>query len=163
MSAVITTDIVRGLIIVCRDDDTVTELPFTATAAQISAAINGKTPTSSSGDPVHHPQHYTAHPSGVECIEITRNMTFDVGNAFKYVFRAEGKNGRQDLEKARWYLRDALQHAVFPFILGGVSKSRKALHAVVEAEPDHNRVRFYRHIADGDLLSALGVIEDMLG
>lgn len=32
-------------------------------------------------DPVNHPPHYTAHPSGVECITITKHMNFNVGNA----------------------------------------------------------------------------------
>ena len=31
-------------------------------------------------DPVNHPEHYTSHPSGVECIDITRHMTFNIGN-----------------------------------------------------------------------------------
>lgn len=56
-------------------------------------------------DPVNHPAHYTQHPSGVECIELTENMTFNVGNAFKYLHRAALKgNQQQDLEKAAWYI-----------------------------------------------------------
>lgn len=55
-------------------------------------------------DAVNHPPHYTAHPSGVECIEITEHMNFNLGNVVKYLWRAEGKNGIEDLEKARWYL-----------------------------------------------------------
>ena len=56
-------------------------------------------------DPVHHPKHYTEHPSGVECIEITEHMNFCVGNAIKYLWRA-GLKGEQieDLRKARWYI-----------------------------------------------------------
>ena len=56
-------------------------------------------------DPVNHPKHYTEHPSGVECIEITEHMNFCVGNAIKYLWRA-GLNGEQveDLRKARWYI-----------------------------------------------------------
>ncbi len=34
-------------------------------------------------DPVHRPAHYTAHPSGVECITITEHMGFNLGNAVK--------------------------------------------------------------------------------
>lgn len=59
-------------------------------------------------DPVNHPRHYTAHPSGVECIEITRHMGFNCGNAVKYIWRADLKNGIEDLEKAIWYLRDEI-------------------------------------------------------
>ena len=56
-------------------------------------------------DPVNHPKHYTPHPSGVECIEVTEHMNFCVGNAIKYLWRA-GLKGEQieDLRKARWYI-----------------------------------------------------------
>jgi hypothetical protein len=55
-------------------------------------------------DPVEHPKHYTSHPSGIECITITQHMPFVLGNAMKYIWRADLKNGIEDLEKARWYL-----------------------------------------------------------
>ncbi|WIC40287.1 hypothetical protein SEA_HOLLIDAY_93 [Gordonia phage Holliday] len=56
-------------------------------------------------DAVNHPQHYTDHPSGVECIQITEHMGFCLGNAIKYIWRADLKgNAIEDLEKARWYL-----------------------------------------------------------
>jgi hypothetical protein len=60
-------------------------------------------------DPVNHPKHYTSHPSGRECIEFTRHMNFNVGNAFKYLWRA-GLKGTQaeDLRKALWYLEDEI-------------------------------------------------------
>ena len=56
-------------------------------------------------DPVNHPKHYTSHPSGVECIEITEHLNFNIGNAIKYLWRA-GLKGEQieDLRKARWYI-----------------------------------------------------------
>ena len=56
-------------------------------------------------DPVNHPKHYTTHPSGVECIEVTEHMNFCVGNAIKYLWRS-GLKGEQieDLRKARWYI-----------------------------------------------------------
>jgi len=56
-------------------------------------------------DPVNHPSHYTAHPSGVECIQITEYMNFNLGNAVKYIWRASLKGAtKQDLQKAKWYL-----------------------------------------------------------
>ena len=56
-------------------------------------------------DTVNHPKHYTSHPSGVECIEITEHLNFCIGNAIKYLWRA-GLKGEQveDLRKARWYI-----------------------------------------------------------
>ena len=55
-------------------------------------------------DAVNHPAHYTQHPSGVECIQITEHMGFCLGNAIKYIWRADLKNGLEDLQKARWYI-----------------------------------------------------------
>lgn len=56
-------------------------------------------------DMVNHPPHYTAHPSGVECIEITEHMNFCLGNALKYIWRAELKgHDVEDLKKAVFYL-----------------------------------------------------------
>lgn len=62
-------------------------------------------------DPVNHPRHYISHPSGVECITIARHMTFNLGNAIKYIWRAGEKDANrtiEDLEKARWYLADEI-------------------------------------------------------
>lgn len=55
-------------------------------------------------DPVDKPRHYNVHPSGVECIQITEHMGFCLGNAIKYIWRADEKNGVEDLRKAVWYL-----------------------------------------------------------
>ena len=68
-------------------------------------------------DPINHPKHYTGHPSGVECIEITRNLPFSIGNAVKYIWRA-GRKGDPlaDLRKARWYIGDACAHTREPKI-----------------------------------------------
>jgi len=57
-------------------------------------------------DLVNHPPHYTSHPSGVECIQITEHMNFNLGNALKYIWRADLKfNSMEDLEKAKFYLQ----------------------------------------------------------
>ena len=56
-------------------------------------------------DAVNHPSHYTGHPSGVECITITEHMGFCLGNAVKYIWRADLKaDAIEDLKKARWYI-----------------------------------------------------------
>lgn len=55
-------------------------------------------------DLVNHPPHYTHHPSGIECIEITEWYNFNVGNAIKYLWRSEYKNHVEDLRKAQWYI-----------------------------------------------------------
>lgn len=61
-------------------------------------------------DAVNHPPHYTAHPSGVECIQVTEHMGFNLWNAVKYIWRADLKGAAiQDLEKARWYVQREIQ------------------------------------------------------
>lgn len=62
-------------------------------------------PIARATDLVNHPPHYTSHPSGVECIQITEHMPFCLGNAIKYLWRCDGKNGVEDLRKAEWYVR----------------------------------------------------------
>jgi hypothetical protein len=62
-------------------------------------------------DQVNHPQHYTTHPSGIEAIQITRHMNFNLGNAIKYIWRAGIKDQSktvQDLEKAIFYIKDEI-------------------------------------------------------
>jgi len=63
-------------------------------------------------DAVDHPSHYTSHPSGVECIEITKHHDFCTGNAIKYLWRCGLKDGNsklQDLQKAHKYIEFAIE------------------------------------------------------
>ena len=61
-------------------------------------------------DSVNHPPHYTAHPSGIEAIEICEHMNFNLGNAMKYIWRADLKGDAiEDLRKACWYLTREIQ------------------------------------------------------
>lgn len=56
-------------------------------------------------DMVNSPPHYTAHPSGIECIQVTEHMSFNVGNAVKYLWRCDLKgDALEDLKKARFYV-----------------------------------------------------------
>ena len=70
-------------------------------------------------DNVNHPKHYTSHPSGVECIQITEHYGFCVGNAIKYLWRAGlKKDGTlddidkeiEDVKKAAWYVQRHLEN-----------------------------------------------------
>lgn len=59
-------------------------------------------------DPVN-PSHYNSHPSGIQAIEVTRHMNFNVGNAMKYLWRAGLKGSAvEDLKKAAWYISDEI-------------------------------------------------------
>jgi len=80
-------------------------LTLTTTSPQITGTLS----TPATVDMVNHPPHYKSHPSGVECIQITRHMGFNLGNAFKYIWRADLKfDAIEDLEKAEFYLRDEI-------------------------------------------------------
>jgi hypothetical protein len=77
-------------------------------------------------DEVNHPIHYNKHPSGVECIEITRHMNNNLGNAIKYVWRAGEKGDGvefviKDLNKAVFYLKDEIER-----LKESETKSKKA-------------------------------------
>lgn len=56
-------------------------------------------------DVVREPSHYQV--DGMECIDFAVKMPFAYGNAFKYVWRYQFKNGLEDLEKAERYLEIA--------------------------------------------------------
>lgn len=56
-------------------------------------------------DMVNEPPHYRNHPSGVECIQITEHLNFCIGNAIKYLWRADDKGDPiENLRKARYYV-----------------------------------------------------------
>lgn len=60
------------------------------------------------GSQVDHPRHYNEHPSGVECIDVVEGLTFNMGNAIKYLWRAglkESEPPGKDFDKAVWYVR----------------------------------------------------------
>ncbi|WP_353422482.1 DUF3310 domain-containing protein [Staphylococcus delphini] len=64
-------------------------------------------------DVVNNPSHYTY--GDIEVIDYIEQvvkdyppaMAFSIGNAIKYISRAMHKNGKEDLDKARWYLQRA--------------------------------------------------------
>lgn len=70
-------------------------------------------------DNVNHPSHYTwlKEKCGVEVLDITRHMDFDLGNAIKYILRAGHKSDAsmsdkdktiEDLKKAVFYINDKI-------------------------------------------------------
>jgi Protein of unknwon function (DUF3310) len=68
-------------------------------------------------DLVNHPKHYTAHPSGIECITVVEHMSFNIGNAIKYLWRQGLKQDPggsepkriEDLKKAAWYVNREIE------------------------------------------------------
>ena len=65
-------------------------------------------------DPVNHPDHYTS--GNIECLDAIKaalgdNYKYYVqGNLLKYIWRFSLKNGKQDLQKAQFYLNDLLDN-----------------------------------------------------
>ena len=58
---------------------------------------------------VNHPDHYQGNKMEVIDIIEDYNLGFSLGNAVKYILRADKKgNKKQDLEKAIWYLQREL-------------------------------------------------------
>jgi hypothetical protein len=70
-------------------------------------------------DMINHPAHYNVSgincPCGrqIECIDVTRHKSFNIGNVIKYVWRYEHKNGIECLKKAAWYLKDEIEKLEF--------------------------------------------------
>lgn len=66
--------------------------------------------TVTANDVVNHPRHYTCHPCGIEIIEITSLLSFDIGNAVKYLARFRyKKKPREDYNKALWYIKHFIE------------------------------------------------------
>ena len=74
----------------------------------------------SSEEKVNHPFHYTwlKDLCGIEVIDITRHMNFNLGNSIKYILRSGHKKEKgytyrqktiEDLKKAIWYLNDEIK------------------------------------------------------
>ena len=66
-------------------------------------------------DPVNHPDHYNY--GEIEIIDFIDQVSehynpvvaVHIANAIKYLSRAPHKNGKEDIEKARWYIERAYQ------------------------------------------------------
>ena len=82
--------------------------PVKSVPYEYAGVVKGPEP-----DRVNAPSHYTSHPSGVECIDITEHYDFCVGNAIKCLWRAGLKAEAgltasakeiEDLRKAAYYI-----------------------------------------------------------
>lgn len=72
--------------------------------------LNADTITMGKFEAVDHPSHYNA--GKFEAIDVIEDwdLNFNMGNALKYISRAEHKgNKQQDIEKAIWYLKRELE------------------------------------------------------
>lgn len=63
---------------------------------------------------VSHPKHYSGKVECIDCIEsavaeLNGFEGFLAGNVIKYVFRFKRKNGKEDLQKAEYYLSKLME------------------------------------------------------
>ncbi|MDW3914192.1 DUF3310 domain-containing protein [Staphylococcus saprophyticus] len=67
-------------------------------------------------DTVNHPSHYNY--GDIEIIDFIEqvtqhynaNVAYHIGNAIKYLARSPHKNGKEDIDKARWYIERAFEN-----------------------------------------------------
>lgn len=112
-------------------------------------------------DMVNKPPHYNSHPSGVEVIEVTRYMSFDLGNAVKYMMRHGHKgSSRQDLDKAVWYLKDHI--GAFGFVNDIHRTAARNLRLMISFTPDDPLAESLKFISMGAVGRALKSLEDHL-
>ena len=82
---------------------------------KVNEPFTRKVDTQEEQDVVNKPKHYTY--GDIEVIDYIEQVTkdykpelaFAIGNAIKYISRANHKNGKEDLDKARWYLERAFE------------------------------------------------------
>jgi hypothetical protein len=84
---------------------------------------------------VNHPDHYQSG-NGIEVIDVIEkySLGFHLGNAMKYLLRAGRKDPareREDIEKARWYVKRWLDDRS-PAVFGGYA-DRPAPNVVADA------------------------------
>lgn len=93
---------------------------ITKEGRKVAKYIISASPAETKEDKVNHPSHYTwlKKLCGIEVIDITRHMCFNLGNVVKYVLRAGHKSEEgysnsekeiEDLQKAKWYLEDEIK------------------------------------------------------
>lgn len=105
-------------------------------------------------DAVKKAKHYNLDPSGIECIEVVRHRNFNIGSAFKYLWRQGLKEEAnmdpldkqlQDMDKAIYYIQDEKKR-----LQDAKAKSSQPQRVC----PVCNAQRIYRPIDDDSLTCA---------
>lgn len=107
-------------------------------------------------DIVKKARHYNVHGSGVECVEVIRHLSFDLGSAVKYVWRATEKGSENtDLEKALYYIDDEMKlddSEVVLYLGGNPERIIDLAQRYHDAEPDIDRARAVLHLVRGSFV-----------
>lgn len=93
-------------------------------------------------DVINKPLHYNLHPSGVECIDVTKHLPYVLSNVIKYIWRSDLKNGTEDLEKAQKYLSWVESVDLFSvFNVRHYYPSDSTLRMIIKSDPENNTLR----------------------
>ena len=113
-----------------------------------------------------NPSHYKDGP--FECIELSRLLSSDWGQAVQYCFRWQHKNGVEDLKKAIWFINDAITHNV-PFFAACCKRNADILEAqairllsILQAENWADLEQFWRNLKWGDRVDVLEALTDKI-
>ena len=113
-----------------------------------------------------NPSHYKDGP--FECIELSRLLSSDWGQAVQYCFRWQHKNGVEDLKKALWFINDAITHNV-PFFAACCKRNADILEAqairllgILQAENGADLEPFWNEIKWGCYKKAVKVLADKI-
>ena len=117
-------------------------------------------------DLVKHPPHYTEHPSKIECIEITRHLSFNRANAIKYLWRCGKKDSvNQELKKAIWYLNDEINNGLgdvnYSFNTNNKITDKLDTLALYQTDQERQLFNFIVFGFDYFLKQAIKIIEGM--
>lgn len=113
-----------------------------------------------------NPSHYKDGP--FECIELSRLLSSDWGQAVQYCFRWQHKNGVEDLKKALWFINDAITHNV-PFFAACCKRNADILEAqairllsILQAENWADLEQFWRNLKYGDRVDVLEALTEKI-
>lgn len=113
-----------------------------------------------------NPSHYKDGP--FECIELSSLLSFDWGNVIKYCYRWRDKNGVEDLKKALWYAKHAIDNNV-PFLAMYLGPDNDIITArpirllgILEAENWADLEPFWNEIKWGCYKKAVKVLADKI-
>lgn len=115
---------------------------------------------------IDNPDYYRNNQSKIECIEITRYLSFCRGNAIKYLWRCGQKDTTDnELKKAILYLKDELKNRSALLYCKDICLLLDMKLTTLSMYQDDNTRRLFWFIVFGDsqdLKTAINIIEDML-
>jgi len=102
-----------------------------------------------------NPSHYTSHPSGIECIEISKHLSGCLAQAFQYGWRCGKKDDPiQELKKAIWFIEAELTiDQEDKLTVTNIPQIEKHLGRVIDHETGHKLIAL-KNIARANILNA---------